>query len=102
MKIPELKIYLAGRYECSIDIWGEAYCSMNSRFRPIIGDRLLETMANQYLCFHALKRMSNGPSTFAYVRKLIENQPWTLTEMSKALKWIFNGTELHRKAAKNR
>lgn len=79
--------YMTGIEECSIDIWGEEYCSMNSRFRPITGDN-----GKPIPMLSCSKAQSNDPSTFEYIRKLIENQPWTLTEMSKALKWIFNCT----------
>jgi len=42
--------------------------------------------------FIIFEAQSKDPNTFEYVRKLVEKQPWTLTEMSKALKWIFNCT----------
>ena len=76
-----------GIEECSPDVWGEKYCSMNTRFRPIIEDNGKPVSIRS--CSLA---QSKDPNTFNYVRKLVEKQPWTVTEMSKALKLIFNCT----------
>ena len=89
VKVPNKGEYRQRGIEiCQVDYWGEEYCSINTRFRP----------ANDVYGFIApppqscTKARQEDPEKFDSERSVIEVHPWTLTEMRKALKWVFNCT----------
>jgi hypothetical protein len=73
---------------CQIDYWGDEYCSLNTRFRPAKDVYGYIAPPSQ----SCTKVRQEDPEKFESERSVIEAHPWTLTEMRKALKWIFNCT----------
>jgi len=73
---------MEGLDTCWIDIWGEKSCSLEEHFPPAVSR--WEPMQS------CLKAMKADPETFNAQRRAVEAEPWTLTEMRKALKWLFN------------
>lgn len=85
--VPERGVYygMAGIDQCWDDIWGET-CSRQDRFRPVAS----QNNSPERSCAKALKE---DPKTFESMRSLMENgYNWTLTEMRKSMRWIFNCT----------
>lgn len=76
---------MSGIEECWIDVWGEEICSLQTRLRPVAQENSLPERS-------CTKAQQEDPETFEYMRKEIETDPWTITEMRKAMKWIFNCT----------
>ena len=76
---------MQGIDQCWEDIWGEA-CSWQDRFQPV-GK---QNNSPERSCTKAQKE---DPETFESMRSLMENgYNWTLSEMRKSMRWIFNCT----------
>jgi len=81
-EVPRVGSYGEDIEECWLDVWGEKTCSEVDDFEQV-KKRVSPTIS----CRNAYKE---DPQRFESERGLVESQPWTLTEMKKAMQWMFN------------
>jgi len=85
--VPERGIYygMAGIEQCWNDTWGET-CSLQDRFWPAA----TQNNSSERSCVEAQKE---DPERFESMRGPMESgYNWTLTEMRRSMRWIFNCT----------
>lgn len=68
---------------CWTDVWGEQSCSWQDDYYPPENVNIFK----EQTCSKAQKE---NQKDFESIRKDIEGNPWTIAEMRRAMKWIFN------------